>query len=91
MKPPRVEPEAWWGVVVVDTNELVRGLYATPDEAATARAALVGGRVKLMVSGSAPLSRETQRFAQTVFNCPVRQGYGVRCVCELRVMRAAPL
>ena len=40
--------------------------------------ALVGGRVKLMVSGSAPLSRETQRFAQTVFNCPVRQGYGVR-------------
>ena len=40
--------------------------------------ALVGGRVKLMVSGSAPLSKETQRFAQTVFNCPVRQGYGVR-------------
>ena len=44
--------------------------------------ALVGGRVKLMVSGSAPLSKETQRFAQTVFNCPVRQGYGLTETCS---------
>ena len=43
--------------------------------------ALLGGRVKLMVSGSAPLSAETQRFAQTVFNCPVRQGYGLTETC----------
>lgn len=40
--------------------------------------ALIGGRVTVMISGSAPLSRDTQRFVQTVFACPVRQGYGVR-------------
>jgi long-subunit acyl-CoA synthetase (AMP-forming) len=34
--------------------------------------ALIGGNVKLMICGSAPLSAETQRFAQVAFNCPVR-------------------
>lgn len=36
--------------------------------------ALLGGRVTLMISGSAPLSLDTQKFIQTVFNCPLRQG-----------------
>jgi long-subunit acyl-CoA synthetase (AMP-forming) len=40
--------------------------------------ALLGGRVRLMISGSAPLSAETQRFIQTVFNCPLRQGCASR-------------
>lgn len=39
--------------------------------------ALLGGRLKVMISGSAPLSADTQKFIQTVFNCPLRQG----CVC----------
>jgi long-subunit acyl-CoA synthetase (AMP-forming) len=43
--------------------------------------ALIGGRVKVMVSGSAPLSLDTQRFVQTAFNCPVRQGYGLTETC----------
>ena len=38
---------------------------------------LIGGRVRIMISGSAPLSRETQIFMQTCFRCPVRQGYGL--------------
>ena len=38
---------------------------------------LIGGRVRVMISGSAPLSRETQIFMQTCFRCPVRQGYGL--------------
>ncbi len=44
--------------------------------------ALIGGRVSVMISGSAPLSKETQRFAQTVFACPVRQGYGLTETCS---------
>jgi len=39
--------------------------------------ALVGGRVKNIVAGSAPLSAEIQQFAQTAFNAPARQGYGL--------------
>mmetsp|Transcript_2587 Transcript_2587/g.4069 ORF Transcript_2587/g.4069 Transcript_2587/m.4069 type:complete len:704 (-) Transcript_2587:393-2504(-) len=38
---------------------------------------LIGGRVRMMISGSAPLSRDTQIFMQTCFGCPLRQGYGL--------------
>jgi long-chain acyl-CoA synthetase len=34
---------------------------------------VVGGRVRLMYTGSAPLSAEIQKFMQTAFDCPVRQ------------------
>ena len=37
---------------------------------------LLGGRVRFMGTGSAPLSPPIQKFVQSVFNCPVRQGYG---------------
>ena len=30
-----------------------------------------------MISGSAPLSRDTQIFMQSCFRCPLRQGYGL--------------
>jgi long-subunit acyl-CoA synthetase (AMP-forming) len=43
--------------------------------------ARLGGKVKIMVTGSAPLSAEVQKFVQTVFNCPVRQGYGLTETC----------
>jgi len=43
--------------------------------------ASVGGRLKGIISGSAPLSPEVQRFVQIVFNCPVRQGYGLTETC----------
>jgi long-subunit acyl-CoA synthetase (AMP-forming) len=44
--------------------------------------ALIGGRVSVMISGSAPLSLDTQRFVQTCFNCPLRQGYGLTETCS---------
>ena len=42
---------------------------------------LLGGRLEVAITGSAPLSAEIQRFCQTVFNCPVRQGYGLTESC----------
>lgn len=43
--------------------------------------ASVGGRLKAIISGSAPLSPEVQKFVQTVFKVPVRQGYGLTETC----------
>jgi len=42
---------------------------------------LLGGRVELMLTGSAPLGVEVQKYVQTVFNCRVRQGYGLTETC----------
>jgi long-subunit acyl-CoA synthetase (AMP-forming) len=42
---------------------------------------IVGGRLKIGVSGSAPLSAEIQKFVQTVLNIPIRQGYGLTETC----------
>jgi len=43
--------------------------------------ALLGGRIKACITGSAPLSPSIQKFAQTCFNAPVRQGYGLTETC----------
>eukprot|EP00128_Syssomonas_multiformis_P014065 Colp12_sorted_trinity150504_noHs@1473 len=40
----------------------------------------LGGRVRLMLSGGAPLSVDTQEFMNVVF-CPVGQGYGLTETC----------
>jgi len=42
-----------------------------------------GGRVRLMVSGGAPLSAHTHDFLRIAFSCPVLQGYGLTEVCGL--------
>jgi long-subunit acyl-CoA synthetase (AMP-forming) len=42
---------------------------------------LVGGKLKAMITGSAPLSPDIQKFCQTVFSAPVRQGYGLTETC----------
>jgi len=42
---------------------------------------LVGGRIKCMITGSAPLSPEVQKYVQTVLDAPVRQGYGLTETC----------
>ena len=43
--------------------------------------ALLGGKLKCVITGSAPLAPGIQKFAQTAFNCPVRQGYGLTETC----------
>ncbi len=43
--------------------------------------ALLGGKLKACITGSAPLSPSIQKFAQTCFNAPVRQGYGLTETC----------
>jgi len=42
---------------------------------------LLGGKVKVFITGSAPLGVEVQKFVQTVFGCPVRQGFGLTETC----------
>merc|ERR1719487_485560 len=42
---------------------------------------LLGGKVEVMLTGSAPLSADVQMFMQSVFGCPVRQGYGLTETC----------
>ena len=37
----------------------------------------LGGRIRIMLSGGAPLSGATQRFMHICFSCPVLQGYGL--------------
>ncbi|KAH3813357.1 fatty acid CoA ligase Acsl3-like [Dreissena polymorpha] len=42
---------------------------------------LLGGRLRMMLSGGAPLSEKTQRFMNICFCCPVLQGYGLTETC----------
>lgn len=37
----------------------------------------LGGRVRMLVTGSAPISKEIHQFLQVCFSCPVLQGYGL--------------
>lgn len=41
----------------------------------------LGGNVRLIVTGGAPLSRDVQKFTQACFSCPVRQSYGCTETC----------
>ena len=45
--------------------------------------ALVGGRVRAIMSGGAPLAPDTHDYLKTVLGCPILQGYGLTetCVC----------
>jgi len=42
---------------------------------------LLGGKMKMAITGSAPLSPDIQKYVQTIMNCPVRQGYGLTETC----------
>lgn len=43
--------------------------------------ALLGGKVRCMLAGSAPLSADVQKFVQSCFAAPLRQGYGLTETC----------
>lgn len=42
---------------------------------------LLGGNIRLLLCGGAPLSATTQRFMNICFCCPVGQGYGLTESC----------
>ena len=44
-----------------------------------------GGRIKIMMSGSAPLSPEVSEFLKLVFSCPLVEGYGQTEACVVFV------
>jgi long-chain acyl-CoA synthetase len=45
------------------------------------RTRVLGGRIRLMLSGGGPLSGATQLFMNVCFCCPVGQGYGLTETC----------
>jgi len=42
---------------------------------------ILGGNVRMMMSGGAALNEETQRFITICFGCPLIQGYGLTETC----------
>lgn len=42
---------------------------------------LVGGRVRAILSGGAPLAPDIHDYLRTVFGCPILQGYGLTETC----------
>uniref|UniRef100_A0A0K0F9C9 long-chain-fatty-acid--CoA ligase n=1 Tax=Strongyloides venezuelensis TaxID=75913 RepID=A0A0K0F9C9_STRVS len=42
---------------------------------------ILGGKLRVILSGGAPLAPETQRFMNICFCCPVVQGYGLTETC----------
>lgn len=42
---------------------------------------MLGGRLRVMLSGGAPLSADTQKFMNVCFGIPVAQGYGLTETC----------
>jgi len=48
---------------------------------------VVGGRIRLMASGAAPLSADLHKFLTQVFGCPVLQGYGMTENCAAAVVQ----
>ncbi len=41
----------------------------------------LGGRCRLIITGSAPISAELQKFLRACFGCPVMEGYGLSETC----------
>lgn len=50
---------------------------------------VVGGRLRLALSGGGPLNSEVQVFVRTCFGCPLIQGYGLTETCAGLTIQAA--
>ncbi|TYZ58166.1 hypothetical protein PybrP1_003030, partial [[Pythium] brassicae (nom. inval.)] len=50
---------------------------------------LIGGNVRLMMNGSAPLSHEVKEFVEIVFGCHVLEGYGLTETAAVLTLSAA--
>ncbi|XP_041796150.1 long-chain-fatty-acid--CoA ligase 3a isoform X2 [Chelmon rostratus] len=64
-------------------EQLLKG-YSTPlcDKLVFKKVrSLLGGQIRVLLSGGAPLSAATQRFMNVCFCCPVGQGYGLTETC----------
>ena len=48
----------------------------------------LGGRVRAILSGGAPLSRQVQDFLRVTMCCPVYQGYGLTETCAASFVSA---
>lgn len=42
-----------------------------------------GGKLRIMLSGGAPISAETHEFLRVAFSCPVTVGYGLTEICGI--------
>lgn len=49
--------------------------------------AQVGGNVRAILSGGAPISKESHQFLRACFSCPVVQGYGLTECCGLATLQ----
>jgi len=49
--------------------------------------AMVGGKLRFAITGSAPLDGQVHKFVQTVLNVPVKQGYGLTETCAASVIQ----
>jgi len=43
--------------------------------------AILGGNVRVMITGSAPIAKEVMDFLKVAFSCPIIEGYGQTEVC----------
>ncbi|TMS36393.1 hypothetical protein L596_003568 [Steinernema carpocapsae] len=61
--------------------ERKRARYEDGYESLLVNKAMLGGELRIVLSGGAPLNAETQRFMNICFCCPVVQGYGLTETC----------